>query len=401
MRTLAFLLSLILIFSIPWEDAITVGALGALTRVIGLVAAAAWLGSALVAGRFRKPHPFHVAVSLFILWNIVSIWWTLGVDETVEHIKTYLQLATLAWILWDLYTTPNALRAALQAYILGAFVSVGSTISNYLAGQRISDFEERYTGAGLNAGDLALILTLGLPIAWYLATSTGNSIKGHVLRLVNYAYIPGALFATMLTASRTALFMIVPALLYIIGTANRLRPFFRILILVVLIAALFVLQPYMPQSSVDRLATVGDSITALDLGGRVRLWRASTAIFLEHPLWGIGSGALNVPTELGSVAHNTFVSVLAELGLVGFTLFVVMLAMVVYQAVHQPKSYSGLWLTILAVWMIGVSLLTWEYRKPTWLFLSLTVISASLFRERASIAESPSLALQYPFPLSP
>jgi hypothetical protein len=37
-----------------------------------------------------------------------------------------------------------------------------------------------------------------------------------------------------------------------------------------------------------------------------------------------------------------------------------------------------LWLTILLVWAIGAFSLTWEHRKPTWLFLSLVVVSADL-----------------------
>ena len=392
MRTVAHLLSLVLVFTIPWENAITLGGLGTLTRVIGVLTAAVWLGSVLAAGGFRKFHPFHMLALLFILWNVVSFHWSVGVDETVQRIKTYVQLAILAWILWDLYTTPKALRASLEAYILGAYVAIGSTISNYLAGQEISVYAEgRYAGAGLNAVDLALILALGLPVAWHLASTAGNGMKNHVLRLVNCAYIPAALFAIILTASRMAIFAVFPAILYISVTINRLRFFFRILIFIVLVGALFAVLPYVPQSTADRLATVGDSIATRDLGGRVRLWRASIAAFLEHPILGVGSGALR--TELGAVAHNTFLSVLAELGLIGFTLFVVMLVIVAYQAVNQPKWLSGLWLTVLAIWAIGAFALTWEFRKPTWLFLSLVVISASLFRQCDSVVERPPLSV--------
>jgi hypothetical protein len=68
-----------------------------------------------------------------------------------------------------------------------------------------------------------------------------------------------------------------------------------------------------------------------------------------------------------------------------------MLAIVVYQAANQPKSLSWLWLTVLTIWFIGAFTLTWEYRKATWLFLSLIVISANLFRRSDKIEEGPSL----------
>jgi O-antigen ligase len=115
------------------------------------------------------------------------------------------------------------------------------------------------------------------------------------------------------------------------------------------------------------------------------------AIFSEHPLLGVGSGSLGTDSLLGTVAHNTFLSVLAELGLIGLSFFVVILAIVVHQAANQPKWLSWLWLTVLAIWVIGVFTLTWEYRKTTWLFLSLIVISASLFRRGDRIKGGSSL----------
>ncbi len=390
MRTVAFLLSLAVVFTIPWEDAITVGELGALTRIIGMLAAAVWVGSTLLAGRFRKLHPFHMAVFLFILWNSASFFWSLGTEETVRHIGTYIQLALFVWILWDLCTTPEALRAVLQAYILGAYVTIGSTIANYLGGRGISPYEEgRYTGAGLNAVDLALILVLGLPVAYYLATSVNNGTKDRILKWLNFGYLPLSFFAIMLSGSRMALFAIGPVIVYVLWAAKRLKFSFRILVFALLVGALLALLTYVPQATLDRLATTGHSIATLDLGGRINLWRGAMAAFLDHPLLGVGSGALNMPTLLGAIAHNTFISVLAELGPIGLLFFGFVLAIVVHQAINQPKWLPGLWLTILTVWGIGASTLTWEYRKQTWLFLSLVVISANLFREGDKVVEGP------------
>jgi O-antigen ligase len=397
MRRIAFWLSLMLVFTIPWENAITLGELGTLARAIGILSAGFWAGSALVAGRFRRPHLFHMIIFFFVLWNIASFFWSTGSDETVQRIKTYGQLGILAWMLWDLYTTPKALTAALEAYILGAYVAIGSTILNYLEGKKISVYEEgRYAGSGLNAGDLALILALGLPVAWYLATSGSNDRRHRFLKLLNYAYLPASIFAMTLTASRMALFATIPVILYIGGTFKRLKPSYRILILISLIGCLFALGPYVPQPTLDRLATTGDSIVKGDLGGRGRLWAASIAIFYEHPLLGGGSGVLRMPKLLGSVAHNTFLSVLTELGLIGLLLFSMILAIAARGALKQPTSLSRLWLTVLAVWAIGASTQTWEFTKQTWFFLSLVVISASLSNEFDGHMENRLLSMESP-----
>jgi O-antigen ligase len=381
MRTIAVWLTFFLVFMVPWEDAITLGEWGSLARNIGILMAIIWGGSALKLGELRRPHLFHGVAFLFILWNTASFFWSFGPEEIEQRIKTYFQLGILIWILWDLYRTPNALRSAMEAYILGAYVSIFSTIFNYLIGQGISLYEaERYAGSSMNAVDLALILALGLPVAWHLAIFPEKGLKGIVLRFVNYAYLPAAIFAMMLTASRTALFALLPMIFYAIGTATRLKPSSRILTISLLLISVLALQSYIPQATLERLGTTADSIAAADLGGRVKLWKGSIAIFLQHPLLGVGSGALHLPRLLGAVAHNTFLSVLAEVGLIGFILFAIIIAIVTYQALTQMKAFSALWLTVMAIWAIGAFTLTWESRKPTWLFFTLVIISASLFK---------------------
>lgn len=100
-------------------------------------------------------------------------------------------------------------------------------------------------------------------------------------------------------------------------------------------------------------------------------------------LFGIGIGAFHTAAGAGTAAHNVFQSVLTEVGMIGFALFVIILAITVYQAKRQPKWDSRLWLTVLLVWAVGVSSIMWEHFKPTWLFLSLVVVSANLSVQRA------------------
>jgi O-antigen ligase len=397
MRTVAFWLSLILIFVTAWENMVFLEGLGTVSRATGFLVAAFWVVKVVVTGRFRKPHPFHVAVFLFVLWNVVSAFWSFGIEETIQRIKTYFQLASMAWILWDLYTTPAALKAGLQAYVLGAYVSIGSTVVNYLMGQEANYL--RYAATGFNANDLGLVLALGIPVAWHLAVSESSSKVTHGLRLVNYTYIPAATLAILLTASRGALLAALPALLFVLGSLPRLNLFLRVLISAALISALFALQTLVPQSSFQRLGTIGASIAEGDLGDRVDIWRESIASSAEHPLLGVGSGAFRTAVVPGNVAHNSFLSVLTEVGIVGFILFVIILAMTVYQAMHQPRWDARLWLTMLLVWAVGASSLTWEHKKPTWLFLSLVIASAGLsvrHNEARVRSESPHVGAAKP-----
>jgi hypothetical protein len=379
MRKVAIWLSLIMIFIMPWEDAITINALGSLTRLTGFVVAGFWVLTVLATGRVRKWRAFHLAVFLFVVWNVASAFWTLGVDETTYRIKTYAQLFVMVLLIWDLYDTPAALKSGLQAYVLGAWVAVISTIGNYVAGREFRLYSGgRYSATGVNPGDLVLILTLALPVAWYLATSGGHGVRGRVARLVNYAYVPPALFAIGLSGARLALFAVVPALLYILATTTRLKFGMKALIFCSLIATILALPVLLPESSLDRLSTVGTSISEGDFGGRVLLWRAGVVEFARHPLLGVGSGAFPAVAEVHSVVHNTFLSVLTEVGIIGFALFALVLVLTLYSALRQPSEQARLWVAVLLIWAIGVFAQTWEQTKSTWLFFVLVVVSANL-----------------------
>ena len=96
--------------------------------------------------------------------------------------------------------------------------------------------------------------------------------------------------------------------------------------------------------------------------------------------------------SLGKVAHNSFLSILVEVGLIGFALFSILLAIAVINAWRQPKWDSYFWLTMLLAWAIGASTLTWEHRKSTWLFLALLIASTAITRQ---IKETPQLSVQH------
>lgn len=384
LTALPFWAALLLIFVIPFENIVTLPGIGTASRAAGLLAGGLWLGLAVMTGRMRRPLAFHMLIGLFCAWNAVSLIWTIDHDLTLERVKTYAQLAVLSLMLWDVLSrSPRHLRAGLQAYVLGAYIAIGSTIGSYFSGPLYvaGAGYQRFTGAGLNADDLGLFLALGLPIAWHLAMTAGRHARGWPLLLVrgvNYAYLPLACFGIALSGTRLALVAVLPALLYIavsLGPARLLR---RPLIPILFAVSLAGLVPFIPQASLDRLSTIDEELAEGDLNGRLPLWRQGMTQLARHPLGGVGSGAYRSAIDSGKVAHNSYISVLVEAGTIGLLLFATLLVLAIRAALRLPKRDALFWLALLAVWAIGAAALTIEHRKQTWLVLNLIVCAGAL-----------------------
>lgn len=377
MRTIAFWLSLIFIFTVPWENMVLVESNETTgNRLIGILLAVSWLAAVIASGRVRRPHAVHFAIVAFLLWNLSSAIWSVDNDLTRELIETLIQMAILSLILWDLYTTKRALRAGLQAFVLGGYVAIASTIINYVAGTGPSYL--RYAATGFNVNDLGITLALGIAIAWYLALTQTDVRGAKALRILNYCFLPAATLAILLTASRAAVIATIPAFIFVMGSITRLKPASRALVAGGFIGILIAIQAFIPQSSIERLATIGTSVSELDLGGRVEIWSEGLEVFAEHPLVGVGSGAFNAAVESGRSPHNTLLSILVETGPIGLLLFVLLAIVAVQRAIRPPIAARRMWVATILVWLIGSFSVGWAAAKPTWMLLSLIVVSGAL-----------------------
>ncbi len=142
-----------------------------------------------------------------------------------------------------------------------------------------------------------------------------------------------------------------------------------------------------PAASLERLGTLGSEVRTGTLNGRTVIWQAGWNAFSHTPFLGVGAGAysetiapiLGRPFGTLPVAHDTYLSVLVEDGLIGFALFVAIVSTLVRNAAHMPWLPRRLWYTLLATWGTAVLSLTWENRKPTWFFFGLLAAHGGVF----------------------
>lgn len=386
-----YICAVLFIFTIPMEKVIDLPGAGSLSRIVGLLTAGLWLLSLIQRRRMRSITAFHVLFFLFVLWNGASYFWSLEGERSLERISTWAQLAILVLIVWDVIRTTPQLRVGMQAYVLGAYLSIGGTIFNYLS--EVTFVYGRYSAAGLHVVNLGLLIALGIPFAWYLAFSKNDDFKLiSKLRPINIAYLPLAFLGIALTGSRGGMLAALPSLIFILGTLKRLPWKVRILFFLVAGVGMYYAHLLVPESSYQRLSTTYEELTqGGDMSGRVGLWREGLELFTQHPFVGIGTNAYKYTVELGQVAHNSFLSVLVELGIVGLSLFLAMLGYILYNALRLPRTEALFSVTLLLIWFIGASSLTYEHHKPTWLILSFILISArsAIYRPSEDMARGP------------
>lgn len=397
MRPVTFALSLVLVFMIPWEGTVRLagGTTGA--AIVGAMLGLSWLALVFTTRRLRLPHRFHVVMYFFVLWNAISVLWSERVGSTVSQVVTWAQIFLFVYILWDLYRTRESVLAALQAYVLGVYVAIGGAILNLRSDRAFYTHYERFSpGTEVNPDGFGFIIALGIPMAWYLAVHRrphGSRFWG----IVNYGYIPTAFLGLALAGTRTALIASIPGMAFGLFSLTRLTLRIRISAFLLLLVAIAVMLPFVqPLRSFQRFGTTYTEITEGDLNNRIPNWQEGLESFLENPVLGVGSGTYRLVNTRGKVAHNSFLSVLAEVGLVGLVLFGGVLAIAISQGKRHSKFDARFWLTLLVVWSIGASTLSFQDRKATWLILSLAVISANVLAQPPAIPKeelSKSVAL--------
>jgi O-antigen ligase len=380
----------------PWEDAITISDFGTSVRLIGMIAVGLGVLAIVERGRVRRPAPGHVILALFVLQAAASYMWSLYPEGTLTESFTYIQLFMMVWLIWELAPGTRQQTQLLQAYVLGTFVSAIDTVYLFLS-HRESVYQ-RYAGAKLDANDLGLIMALSIPVSYYLLIrSKGWMVWVYGLQLV----LAGT--TILLTASRGGTLAGLVALAIVPLTHASLRGGQRIAVLLTVSLLVSGAVLFVPSSSWERLSTMPSEFQQGTFTGRTVIWKAGWEIFRAHPFLGIGANAfrpivsrvLAEPIRLDQYAlpaappaHNTFLSILVEQGVVGLALFCTLLGVLLLSMRALPAFPRKLWIVCMGVWMVGVSSLTWEMRKPTWFFFGLLMAQCGSMAAKRCSAES-------------
>jgi O-antigen ligase len=285
-------------------------------------------------------------------------------------------------MIWETCRTEERELWLIRAYVLGTIPSSLYAFLRYFQGRQT--YWHRYAAGGFDPNDFGLTLALSMPLGLYLVSRS----RGWA-RWPWCVALALAIFAILLSASRTALIVSSIGFLFVAWTWRGSDRSYKVLSAALFGFLLLGAWRLAPSASRERLATLPSELAQGTLAKRTRIWKTGLKALKQHPIVGSGAGTfpqavkpwLGTPPIPGHeyVAHNTFLSVLVESGLVGFSLFGLMLTTLLVFVWILPFPERALWSVMLMVWAVGVSTLTWEHRKPGWLVFSLIMTAWASF----------------------
>jgi O-antigen ligase len=378
--SIAFASLWVFIFCVPWEEEVTIARGVAVSHLIGAGTAIAGLFACLITRRIRSLDPLHWVLGALVLWSALSYCWSVAPDLSAVRVGSCVQLLLMVWLIWEFAPTQRRQLLLLQAYVIGSYVSAVSVIYSFVTGtgDNLGLVEGRYTASGFNENELGIILALSMVMSCYLLVRNAGP------RLIWLLHVPLCVLAICLTGSRGSFIASIIALLIFplsLGSLSRAQRKLGVLAFLLITAAGIV---FVPGSTWDRMGTIRSEISEGTLTKRTFIWAAGLDVYREHPVGGVGAGAFGASVysklDIPYVAHNSYLSVLVELGAVGAILFAALLVGLFRLAAQLPKLESRAWTILLLTWAVAVFSVTWEHRKPTWFLFGLLIAQAAAFK---------------------
>jgi O-antigen ligase len=372
MTRVAFATLWLFVFTIPWQSAVVVAGFGTISRVAGVLAVVFTAWAVASTGRVRPLSVIQVLMLSFLCWAVITAAWTIDPVRTGLRVETYVQLFVMVCVIWQLTPTPHLQQNLIKAFVLGAAVPASGAIWGRLTGQAVAD-AGRYAAANMAVNELGHIFALALAMACYLAVTERKAAWFWFYTALMGLFQVGVL----LTASRGAAICSAVSWMLLPWIFHRLKTYQKSAAVAVGAALVLAALAVVPAMTWERLAQTATEIESGSFSRRGHIWQAGWNVFQTHPIVGVGAGSFetSVASQLEAgrtmAAHNSFLAVGVELGLVGLALFLGMLLCLLVGCLHSPGLDRRLGLILLAVWALTSMVTNWEYHKVTWLVFGL------------------------------
>ncbi|MFN8619367.1 MAG: O-antigen ligase family protein [Chloroflexota bacterium] len=367
-------------------------------------------GATLLGAIFRLPlerprltvHPLLVVVMSFVIFVFVrQLPSLLGGYQTPQEYFTgalMIKLVTALLVIMagsivlkdrSPYPVMASLLAAAVLVVIVALTETGEPglLGNLVA--RSSEISGRSSGPFTDPNEFGLYVAgaLTLAIGWLLARPS----RWTRLLLVAVSLVLGwGLIASM---SRTGLAAAAAGIVTLAFSRSR-RTGFAVLGALIVVGLL--LYPLLIQARVANstgAATESQLVAQVGLeqsdASRLAFVLSGPRVFLSAPLFGIGLGAFIF--ETGHSAHNYYMTVAAEQGIVGFILWMAMLIGGIATLSRRPPVPRAVGLAVMLVFVVGSLFLNPPEEEQSLLFFVIVFVAALVADWRTGAADGRSI----------
>ena len=274
-----------------------------------------------------------------------------------------------------------------QAFVLGALLNGILIFFGSYLGLQILHWgdvgEERMTILGRDPNEMAMVHCFAIAMSLYLMRIN----KTKVWRILNAATAILCVASILFTGSRTATIAVVLLILINFLIARKKIGGFAsglVVTLLLMFSVYYVSVNYLDDTILERYTTMGSEIEEGTMANRTLIWNDCINAFLNadafNMLFGYGCNTTPLFTLRGYDAHNVFLKVLVEYGIVGEVLFLYLWYFFIKSAM-QLKERDDKFLTLSLLAMIFISFLTlsWMYNILVWIVLILIHFKINIF----------------------
>ena len=323
----------------------------------------ALLGLLLRPQEVSFPAPVRWAAAL-VLWGLVTAFNAISPEMAYAALIELLKALVIFFVVMNALRTPQQLRSYILLFLVAFLIwPARGTLTNYVTGNRYFG-RAIWNGVYANPNDLAAITLLVLGLTLAIATVKTQNPR---VRRAAIALVPVAVLIILLTQSRGAFIGLLVGFGPTVLSRMRRRPTIAgpVLIVIVLAAALVPATAWhrfggitsAGRAESTREADKYSAVAEASAEQRIEILKNGWHIFMDHPLLGVGIGCYNEANaryapKLGHRdAHNTYISLGAEMGIPGLLLWLGLVGSVLGQVRRQRKSIEADDRTIQIVWL--------------------------------------------------
>ena len=279
----------------------------------------------LLSERYIKSTFYLKWATSFIAISVLSLLWSVDKSNSIFYIAWILQAMALAVAISNATHDLSDIE-----YILKCFFIAGLVLSlRVVIRSPIREWGSFRIGAnmGYNSNELALKEAIGCLAGFYFWTNTKNTKRKIILLAGVIALIAIVLF----TGSRKGSIMILMGVVIFLTlkSESSLKIIRNIIISLLLLAGFFLLI-----TNVDVLYNVlgrrllltlnmfdADAYVGNSIGNRLSLIDIGIDLFKKNPIVGYGIGSFPTASGTNNYAHNNYIELIVDLGVVGLSVY--------------------------------------------------------------------------------